>query len=41
MYRDKTRRKRGAGRGPSPQPSTGDQPTLSDVELKRASVGIL
>ncbi|HVH26422.1 MAG TPA: HD domain-containing phosphohydrolase [Vicinamibacterales bacterium] len=41
MYRDKTRRKRVAGRGPSPQPSAGDQPTLSDVELKRASVGIL
>jgi diguanylate cyclase (GGDEF)-like protein len=37
MYRDKTRRKRGAGQGPS----SGEQPDLSDVELRRAAAGIL
>jgi diguanylate cyclase (GGDEF)-like protein/putative nucleotidyltransferase with HDIG domain len=41
MYRDKTRRKRGAGRGPSPQPGGGEPPDLSDVELRRAAAGIL
>ena len=41
MYRDKTRRKRGVGRGPSQSTGTPDQPALTDVDVKRAAAGIL
>jgi diguanylate cyclase (GGDEF)-like protein/putative nucleotidyltransferase with HDIG domain len=41
MYRDKTRRKRGPGRGQTEPPKAIDTAGLTEVDLQRAAVGIL
>jgi hypothetical protein len=41
MYRDKTRRKRGPGRGQTEPPRPLDTAGLTETDLQRAAVGIL